>query len=354
MYDEFLQLEPRSGSENGTYEFSRLLSWLIATVRPSLTVELGPGRTEPMEWTVDASAGGDALGQWSRGSAQAHGGRTEGFESEAHALAVLAGGKTVDLLHISLLDLDDAGQPDLDAWSELMGPGSAIVVTSVAANRSSLFAKATQLVADRYPSVRVPLGLTAEALVAQVPSDGAAPAVELLRNVPSAVGNLLALAQSEPLALLGEEPSALAVQAVLGQLLERHEKEREVFVSALRAYKELTAHLSAELADARDQLATQVDAARVERERLLQEFLDRLDVLSAKISTSAAKYTAELEDKERVLEERQQQVLAYAGQAATARSVIDDIYTSSSWRATAPLRIMSRLMARRRPPVPEN
>ena len=80
----------------------------------------------------------------------------------------------------------------------------------------------------------------------------------------------------------------------------------------------------------------------------MKEFLDRLDVLSAKISTSAARYSAQLEEKDRLLEQHEQRVLAYAGIAAAAQSVIDDVHRSSSWRVTAPLRLMSRMMGRRR------
>ena len=46
-------------------------------------------------------------------------------------------------------------------------------------------------------------------------------------------------------------------------------------------------------------------------------------------------------------------MLAYAGQAATAQSVVDDMRRSSSWRLTAPLRLMSRIAARRARPSNE-
>ena len=85
----------------------------------------------------------------------------------------------------------------------------------------------------------------------------------------------------------------------------------------------------------------------MEREHLVMEFLDRVDQLSAKISTSAARYEAQLAQKDSLLEAQERRVEAYAGQAAVAQSVIDDIRTSTSWRVTAPVRLVSRLLARR-------
>ena len=38
-----LHLEPTVPLEAGSYRFSPLVSWLVATVRPAMTVELGPG-----------------------------------------------------------------------------------------------------------------------------------------------------------------------------------------------------------------------------------------------------------------------------------------------------------------------
>ncbi len=174
--------------------------------------------------------------------------------------------------------------------------------------------------------------------------------VQLLGDNPS-VGSLLALfgAPVETQDHLGDESiSPEALRAIVAGLLERQHTEREAFLSALTAYKDLSERLAIDLADARDLLAAQGEADRREREHLVMEFLDRLDVLAAKISTSAARYSAQLEDKDRLLEDSEQRVQAYAGRAATAQAVIDDIHRSSSWRMTAPLRLMSRLLAQRR------
>jgi hypothetical protein len=174
---------------------------------------------------------------------------------------------------------------------------------------------------------------------------------QILEFEPSAVRSLVAVL-SEPVATMeqldGEPVSPLALRAFVTGLVERQRSEREAFLAALGVYKELTERLSLDLADAREKLAAETELARLEREQLVKEFLDRVDVLSAKISTSAARFTTELAEKDVLLQIEEQRVLAYAGQAAVAQSVIDDIHASNSWRLTAPIRLLSRLLAQRR------
>ncbi len=377
-FEEFLQLEPFRRANPASHRLSPLVSWLVAHARPAVTVELGPAECTSLFSTCDAVRG---IGAEARclavrlptsdvaASSDAHvfrhvlaectdryGDTVAGYDSEEDSLAVLASGPGVDLLHISLFDQDDTGLlPDFPSWFDVMAPGGTVVVTSTAADVSTNFAKARQLVSDRYPSVCISLGLTTEAVVAQVPVDGAVPTVELLRNVPSAVGGLMNIFSESVEAFEqsgGESVSPVALRAIVARLIERQDADREALLSALRAYKDLTTRLTIDVSDARNELASQVEFARQEREHLVKEFLDRLDVLSAKISTSAARSAAELEEKDRLLQEHEQRVLAYAGQAATAQSVIEDIRRSSSWRVTAPLRLMSRIVGRRTPPAP--
>ena len=173
-------------------------------------------------------------------------------------------------------------------------------------------------------------------------------------SVPPAVGSLLAVFR-EPVGtyeLLGEEAiPPHAVRAIVTEMVERQQTEREVFLSALRAYKELSERLGLEVAQTRSELATLAEEARIERTRLLQEFLDRLDVLTAKISTSAARYESELTAKDLLIEDNERRAEAYAGQAANAQSIIEDMHRSTSWRVTAPVRLLSRLLARRATPA---
>jgi hypothetical protein len=44
-------------------------------------------------------------------------------------------------------------------------------------------------------------------------------------------------------------------------------------------------------------------------------------------------------------------VEVYAGQAAAAQSKIDDIHRSTSWRITMPVRLLSRMLAKRAAPA---
>jgi hypothetical protein len=372
---EILRLEPLHRVDTAGLLSTPLLSWLIARVRPAVTVELGPADWASLRSTCDAvrdvgpearciavrlsssdtAASPDvpAFRQLLAECAEQFADAVTGYENEAESLAALAGGTQVDLLHVSLLDRDDVALPDLVAWFDALAPGGTVVVTSTAAGASPTFAEAKRLVSERYPSARVALGPSTEALVAQAPVDGAAPTVELLRNFPSAAGDLLDIVTGsvEPFDHLDDESmSPVALRAMAARWIERQQAEREALLSALRAYQDLTTRLSLEASDARSQLAAQIESARLEREHLVTEFLDRLDVLSAKISTSAARFASELEQKDRLVGENEQRMLAYAGQAATAQSVIDDIRRSSSWRLTAPLRLMSRIAARRARP----
>ena len=66
--------------------------------------------------------------------------------------------------------------------------------------------------------------------------------------------------------------------------------ERAAFLDALRTYQDLTMQLSEELSAARQALAIHIESARLERETLVQEFLDRVDLLVAKVSTGASKH----------------------------------------------------------------
>ena len=76
------------------------------------------------------------------------------------------------------------------------------------------------------------LGLATEALVAQVPIDGSAPIVDLLQDVPSAVGSLLAMF-GEPRGAdddLGDEPvPPHAVRVLVTGLVERRSRSGKRF-----------------------------------------------------------------------------------------------------------------------------
>jgi len=369
---QLLHLEPRD-LDTARHGFSPLVSWLIALLHPALTVELGPGDRPSLLSTCDAVS---RIGRESRclavGLPAASGPDTTRFldvvaecserypstvtgdAGDTRTPAEIVGEAKVGLLHLSLFDLADTALPDFPAWFDVCAPGTTMVVTTTASGASSAYTRAERVVSERYPSVRVPLGGTTEALVAQVPVGGAVPAVEILRSVPSAVGRYLAVL-GEPLDTDGhlddETVSPRAVRAVVAGLVEGQVVERQALLSAIESYRNHAEGLALELHETRQSLAAQVESARLEREQLLREFLDRLDVLSAKISTSAARFSAELAEKDRLLEEQEQKTLAYAGLAATAQSVIDDMHRSSSWRMTAPLRLLSRLAARR-PPQP--
>ena len=172
----------------------------------------------------------------------------------------------------------------------------------------------------------------------------------ILEFEPSAVRTLVAVL-TEPVATMeqidDETVSPLALRAFVTDLVERQRAEREAFFAALAAYKELTERLGLDVTDARRELAVETERARLERQQLVKDFLDRVDVLSAKISTSAARFTGELAEKDVLLQQERDRVLAYAQIAATAQSVIDDMQASNSWRLTRPVRLLSRILRQR-------
>ena len=285
--EEVIELEPLRRIDPAGLLFSPLLSWLVARVRPALTVEVGPGEWGSLLSTCDAVQG---LGPEARCVAvrlassdvpdgpdrpafrrllaectERFGYAVTGYDTEADSLAALVGGPPVDLLHVTLLDRDDVALPDFGVWFDRMAQGGTVVITSTAAGVSTGFGEAIRLVSARYPSARISLGPTTEALVAQVPLDGAAPTVELLRGDPSSVGSLLDIFSGavEPLERFDESTSPVTSPAVVARWMEAQHAEREALLAALRAYQDLTTRLSADASEALRQLSTQVESALV-------------------------------------------------------------------------------------------
>ncbi|HEY6428913.1 MAG TPA: hypothetical protein VIX84_16945, partial [Acidimicrobiales bacterium] len=147
------------------------------------------------------------------------------------------------------------------------------------------------------------------------PADQAVSIVDLLPDRPEAVGSLSHLLgeHAELEQLLASEPVSPMARAIIGRLLEQQTVEREAFLSALRVYKEETARLALEVSQARSELSQQMEVARAERDHLIGEFLDRVDQLSAKISTSAARYSAQLDEKHLLLKDAERRAEVYAG-----------------------------------------
>lgn len=365
---ELVRLEQGTASGLGASRFSPLVSWLVGTTNAPVVVEIGPGDEDSLGATCEAvgrsedgrfcaavllpSGSTDCTDRFRTLSDELErrfGPAYRSYETEEAGLSALAD-EPVALVHLSLFDSDDIAMPDLDAWHEAMAPGAVVVVTTTASGTSVAFAEVKRRVMDSFPSVTISLGLTTEAVVAQRPEGDATPIVDMLRKAPFAVGAFLALIgeQMELQHLLADEPEpSEAVRALIGRVIDQQHAERAAFLAAFRVYKEESARLSTELVEARSELVQQTEAARLEREHLVAEFLDRVDELAAKVSTTASRYSAELADKEALLEAEGRKVEAYAGQAAVAQSVIDDMRQSTSWRLTAPVRLLSRMLARK-------
>lgn len=109
--------------------------------------------------------------------------------------------------------------------------------------------------------------------------------------------------------------------------------------------------LKSELLEFKDrasrELVEQREQAQVEMELMRTEYFGRLDELTARLSTSAARHARELTSMELALEGREHEAEVLAGEAAEARRRIDELLGSSSWRMTAPVRLLSRLVGPR-------
>ncbi len=368
-FDDLLRRHPPGVITSGSSRFSALVSWLVATTRPALTVELGPADSTSLLSTceaverssADAKCAAVVLSTASAGVGAdifpvllaELGGRfgsvVQGYESEEACLAALAD-EQVGLVHVALSDSDEMTLPDVAAWQQALAPGAIMVVTTTAADVSSNFAKAKRQISDQYPTVSISLGLSTEAIVMQKPLEESTPVVDMLRKAPFAIGDFLALygGQVGLQHLLRDEPEpSVAVQALIGRVIEQQHAEREAYLSALRLYQEETARLTTDVSAARADLSHQIEASRLEREHLVKEFLDRVDQLSSKISTSAARYSSQLALKDSLLEAEGRRVEDYAGIAAIIQSQLDDLRQSTSWRITAPVRLFSRVFGRR-------
>ena len=344
VVQHFLRLGADALDDPSRGSSASFMRWMIATTRPALTVTVGHGDPTVRLSMRDAV---ERTGAGARFVAVRTG--NDDSDSESTARSALGGDARIGLLHVDLSGKSPAS--DLGPWFELLEPGATVVFTGSAEGQPAALDRiAADTVPRHFRAVRVSLGIDGEALVAQEPIDGSSRSVDLLENVPGAVGSMLTLFgdQAEARGSIGDavELSA-AAETLLDRLIDRHEMERTAFLEALRTYQDLTIRLSDELSAVRQGLALQIESARLEREALVKEFLDRVDLLAVKVSTGASKHAAEITLKERQLEDAENRVLAYAGLAASAEAVVDDIHRSSSWKVTAPLRFFSGLMRRR-------
>jgi hypothetical protein len=259
----------------------------------------------------------------------------------------------IHLLHVGL-SRDETREPQyLGKWIDRVAPGGVILVLGTQTTGSAEFSRIHRYVADRVPSTVLGIGPTADVLVAQVPLADATPLIDLLRNAPPAFRGLFALfaERSEFRHVLGPESISPAdVRALIASLTESRRVERETFQVALRTSRETMAMLATESGMLRAELIE----AGVEKAVMQNEYFGRLDELSAKLSTSAAHYNRELTVRELALEAREREALILAAEAAEAQRRVAELLNSSSWRVTAPVRLFSRLMgsgrARNTPP----
>lgn len=357
--------------------FLPFLSWLVSSLSPELTVDLGfeVDPTVQGVWRVSqrpespskcmtvllAPAGQSdqelqtrvqQLNDLIAESATRFGGVVEGaVETVESAVdedgdAVTARFPPIHLLHLRLSDGKAQGAQYMQKWIARMSPGAVLVVPNTLGTGSSEFSTTRRFVSDRLPVAVVRLGATAEVLVAQVPDNGTTPLVDLLRDAPPAFRGLFALfaERSEFRHVLGSEPvSPSAVRTFIDSLNESRRLERETFQTALHTTRETMATLATESGMLRAELIEYKELASLEKATMQKEYFGRLDELAAKLSTSAARYARELTVRELALAAREREAERLAGEAAEAQRRLAEILETSSWRMTAPVRLLSSL-----------
>jgi hypothetical protein len=355
--------------------FLPFLSWLVSSLRPELTVDLGfeddsifhaVWRAAQLPDSLStcivvllaageqvdhvSQSGPDQFSNLIAASATRYGlleDQVEELEaSDQHTDVSTTGFPDIHLLHLRLSE-EGPGQGYLQKWFDRMVPGAVLVVPNTVAAESPAFTATHRYVADRMPATVATLGPTAEILVAQVPQNGATPLVDLLRDAPPAFQGLFALfaERSEFRHVLGPEPtSPAAVSALLHSLTENGRMERETFQVTIHSTRETMATLARESGALRSELVAYKEQVSLERAAMQTEYFGRLDELTAKLSTSAARYTRELTVRELALEAREREAEVLAGEAAEAQRRVAELLHSSSWRMTAPVRLLSRLI----------
>ncbi len=367
-------LSPANGRWN---PFLPFLAWLISTLDPALTVDLGfeidatfpatwraaqhtespsrcvvvllaePGQSEQERASLVREFD-DLIAQSAIRSDGALEGTVEEVGGALEGDDLLGEGfPPIHLLHAGLRG-GDAHEPRyLEKWMNRLAPGGVIVVPNTESAESAEFAAIHRYVADRLPATVVSIGPSADVLVAQVPIANATPLIDHLRSAPPAFRGLFALfaERSEFRHVLGPEPvPPTAVRALIESLTERRRVEKETFQIALRASRETMATLATESGMLRAELAETKERAAREKADMQDEYFGRLDELSAKLSTSAAHYTRELTDRELALAAQERESLRLAGEAAEAQRKLDELLHTSSWRITAPVRLLSRVL----------
>lgn len=368
VLDAVLPLDDRRIADANSSPFLPFMSWLVSSLKPEVAISLGfeVRSSFPAIWEVARNVELPAKctvvllapsGQSDQGrqaavrqfnvliseSGSRLGGILEGAVEEDDLIA--SGFPPIQLLHLALSENVGRNPEHLQKWINHTTPGAVLVVTATDPEGSE-YSATRDYVADQVPSTVISLGSSSEILVAQMPRDGATPLVEFLRNAPPGFRGLFALlAERDAFRhILGPEAtSPSALRALIDSLEENRRLERETFHFALDATRETMATLATQSGILRDELIDYKEQARLEKAVMQDEYFGRLDELTAKLSTSAARYTRELTIRELALEAREREAERLAGEAAEAQRRLTELLSTSSWRITAPLRLLSRL-----------
>jgi hypothetical protein len=348
--------------------FLPFMSWLISSLRPEVAISLGFEvrssfhavweAARNVEWpskcTVVLLARSDQSDQVRQAAVRQFNavvsepgsrprGVLEGAVEEDDLIG--SGFPPIQLLHLALSENVGRNPEYLQKWVDHMASGAVLVVTTTDSGGSE-YLGIRDYIADQIPSTVISLGPSAEIFLAQVPVEDATPLVDFLRNAPPAFRGLFALLAERDAfrhILAPEATSPSALRAFIDSLEESRRLERETFQFALDATRNTMAALASQSGILRDELVEYKEQTRLEKAVMQDEYFGRLDELTAKLSTSAARYTRDLTIRELALEAREREAERLAGEAAEAQRRLAELLGTSSWRITAPLRLLSRL-----------
>lgn len=218
----------------------------------------------------------------------------------------------VDFLHLAPAAAMEIPYDVIDLQLARLPTGSVVVVSSPPT--SPALADLHRRITDRFPTY---VDAECQVLLAQVPGPAGSPLVELLRRRNAQLGDLNPAIRWE---LVEQTPSVMGGDGETSSP------------------------------------ATMVSSWRAERERLAQDFLDGIDFMAAKLAVIAARHERELGQLRAALEEQggawdveRADLLKELGhleaQLTDARHRIHELESSTSWRATAGLRRLSRWAA---------
>ncbi len=366
----------RIGPESAWYGHLPFASWIMRAARPGLFVELGthagisysgfcdavlaarlPTRCLAVDtWQGDEHAGfygEEVFRDFSRFHDQRYGGFSRLLRQRFDEARDTLADASVDLLHIDGRHLFGDISEDFESWLPKLSPRGVVLLhdTNVRERDFGVW-RFWETVRTRYPSFEF---LHAHGLgVLAVGGDAPAPVLSLCRQSTTEKGATKAARLRDIFAFAGERWESEFAVSLRDRRIDSLLREGEEMARARRSEGERLLRLEADLTELRDRL---VEADRVLRAQTLELGLTRSALAEARMERHRAEQRGEA--LSRILLAEREATQALALECGSTRAALrartqefDLVRSSSSWRATAPLRAALGRVRRERPFVP--